>query len=312
MKLLTTLILAAMAAILPSAAQPPALRWMLAPLAGDTSCVWFRRTFVGTSRPRSATVSVATAGRFVLYVNGRNVSTSLYMPCRADGDTAAVAVDFDVTRFLRPDSNTIAVLSVPDGRTAGAPLAVGYSGVGRDGSRFAFSGHDGWLCRAAAVRLAPGGAETCDARLEAHPAAYGNLFMPEWMPACPASPPCGQSVAWIGMSAECLFGCPSVPYGIAADDAARLRAILRPRYSDAWGHAVAYDFSPGFYGLVRVTLRGCAPGDTITVGGLTYICSGEADEQAIVRFSPRYMRKVVVDGKSLDRSQVQEVEALCM
>ncbi len=312
MKILATLILAFMSAILPSAAQPPALRWMLAPLAGDTSCVWFRRTFVGTARPRSATVSVASAGRFVLYVNGRNVSTSLYMPSRAYGDTAAVAIDFDVTRFLRPDSNTIAVLSVPDGNAAVSPVAVEYSGVGRDGSRFAFSGHDGWLCRVAAVGLTHDGGETCDARLEAHSAAYGHLFMPEWMPACPASPPSGRSVVWLGMSAESLFGCPSTPYSIAADDAARPWAILRPRYTDTFGHSVAYDFSPGFYGLVRVTLRDCAPGDTITVGRLTYICSGETDEQAIVRFSPCYMRKVVVDGKSLDRSQVQEVEALCM
>ncbi len=312
MKKFTTLILVALAAFLPSSAQPPALRWMLAPLAGDTSCVWFRRTFVGTARPRSATVSVASAGRFVLYVNGRNVSTALYMPCRADGDTSAVAIDFDVTRFLRPDSNTIAVLSVPDGRTSGAPVAVAYSGENRDGSRFAFSGHDGWLCRVAAVSLAQGGGETSDARLEAHPAACGNIFMPEWMPAGQAAAPHGRSVEWIGMSAESLFGWPSVAYSVVGDDAARPRAIVRPRYSDTCGHAVAYDFSPGFYGLVRVTLRGCAAGDSITVGGLTYICSGETDEQAIVRFSPCYMRKVVVSGKSLDRSQVQDVEALCM
>lgn len=133
-------------------------RWMSHPTPDDTSHVWFSRTIVTSEKdmPRAAYIRVATTGRFVLYVNGRNVSTALFTPDRQKGDTAVAAIAYDVQRFLRTDTNTIALLYCPSMRTRRQVSACFY-GIAADNSHFAVSGTDrpcfalngnaGWLCR---------------------------------------------------------------------------------------------------------------------------------------------------------------------
>lgn len=133
-------------------------RWLSHPMPDDTSHVWFSRTIVTSAKdmPRAAYIRVATTGRFVLYVNGRNVSTALFTPDRQKGDTAVAAIAYDVQRFLRTDTNTIALLYCPSMRTR-RQMSVCFYGIAADSSHFAVSGTDrpsfalngnaGWLCR---------------------------------------------------------------------------------------------------------------------------------------------------------------------
>lgn len=133
-------------------------RWLSHPAPDDTSHVWFSRTIVTSAKdmPRAAYIRVATTGRFVLYVNGRNVSTALFTPDRQKGDTAVTAIAYDVQRFLRTDTNTIALLYCPSMRTR-RQVSVCFYGIAADSSHFAVSGTDrpcfalngnaGWLCR---------------------------------------------------------------------------------------------------------------------------------------------------------------------
>lgn len=133
-------------------------RWLSHPTPDDTSHVWFNRTIVTSEKdmPRAAYIRVATTGRFVLYVNGRNVSTALFTPDRQKGDTAVAAIAYDVQRFLRTDTNTIALLYCPSMRTR-RQVSVCFYGIAADSSHFAVSGTDrpcfalngnaGWLCR---------------------------------------------------------------------------------------------------------------------------------------------------------------------
>ena len=133
-------------------------RWMSHPTPDDTSHVWFSRTIVTSEKdmPRAAYIRIATTGRFVLYVNGRNVSTALFTPDRQKGDTAVAAIAYDVQRFLRTDTNTIALLYCPSMRTH-RQVSVCFYGIAADSSHFAVSGTDrpcfalngnaGWLCR---------------------------------------------------------------------------------------------------------------------------------------------------------------------
>lgn len=135
-------------------------RWLSHPTPDDTSHVWFSRTIVTSEKdmPRTAYIRVATTGRFVLYVNGRNVSTALFTPDRQKGDTAVAAIAYDVQRFLRTDTNTIALLYCPSMRTR-RQVSVCFYGIAADSSHFAVSGTDrpcfalngnaGWLCRQA-------------------------------------------------------------------------------------------------------------------------------------------------------------------
>ena len=123
-------------------------RWMSHPAPDDTSHVWFRRTLVIEEQdmPRTAYIHVATTGRFVLYVNGRNVSTALFTPDRTPNDTTVMAISYDVRRFLRPDSNTIALLYCPSTRTR-RQVSVSFYGIAADNSHFATNDTDSWLCR---------------------------------------------------------------------------------------------------------------------------------------------------------------------
>lgn len=289
--------------------------WMTPPSPADSSCQWFRRTFVSAHavrRPVRASVCVAADSRFVLYVNGRNVSTALFI---YDSYAQPTAITFDVTRFLRPDSNTVAVLAcpaptaAPRGHAATPPrVSISFFGTGPDGRHFAHSSADGWLCHPASTAVTARG-ELMDGRADALPPAYGDMPMAQWQPVAVAAT---TATPRHTLSAESLFGHNPLGYNLLTDCAAYSKYTLRPHYFDTEGRAVTYDFAPGFYGLVRVTLRGCRRGERINIGdSLTYICSGELDEQAFCRFSPQYARKLTISGDRWFRpEQVQDVEVI--
>lgn len=308
-------------------ARPFDADWMTSPLPADSSCLWFRCTFVAgkaSERPVCASVSVATASRFILYVNGRNVSTALF------SNAAPSAITYDVTRFLRPDSNTVAVLACPTAMSSGASLytsspkiSVSFFGSTAANQPFVYTSADGWMCHTASTSLTAGG-ELMDACADALPPAYGDMVMAQWLPvgvvplepqhSAAALPRLAATVVSHAISAESLFGYNPLGYNLLSDNSAYANYTLLPRYFDSDGHTVTYDFSPGFHGIVRVTLRGCRRGERIRIGdNLTYICSGEMDEQAYCRFSTQYARKVTISGdRWFSPEQVQEVVAVCV
>lgn len=166
-------------------------RWMSHPAPDDTSHVWFSRTIVTDAKdmPRAAYIRVATTGRFVLYVNGRNVSTALFTPDRQKGDTAISAIAYDVQRFLRTDTNTIALLYCPSMRTR-RQVSVCFYGIAADSSHFAVSGTDrpcfalngnaGWLCRHADTWQTHDGGEAMNRNLYPHRWTDANQPIALW------------------------------------------------------------------------------------------------------------------------------------
>ena len=166
-------------------------RWMSHPTPDDTSHVWFSRTIVTSEKdmPRAAYIRVATTGRFVLYVNGRNVSTALFTPDRQKGDTAVAAIAYDVQRFLRTDTNTIALLYCPSMRTH-RQVSVCFYGVAADSSHFAVSGTDrpsfalngnaGWLCRHADTWQTHDGGEAMNRNLYPYRWTDANQPLAMW------------------------------------------------------------------------------------------------------------------------------------
>ena len=166
-------------------------RWMSHPTPDDTSHVWFSRTIVTSEKdmPRAAYIRVATTGRFVLYVNGRNVSTALFTPDRQKGDTAVAAIAYDVQRFLRTDTNTIALLYCPSMRTH-RQVSVCFYGIAADSSHFAVSGTDrpcfalngnaGWLCRHADTWQTHDGGEAMNRNLYPYRWTDANQPLAMW------------------------------------------------------------------------------------------------------------------------------------
>ena len=306
-----------------SRAQQFAAEWMTVPNAADSHCQWVRHTFVADSsdRLRRASVCVATDSRFVLYVNGRNVSTSLFMPGMVSNDIAStmadnskpVAITYDVSRFLRPDSNTVALLVAPEANSRRSPsVAVGFFGTTVSHQLFARQSAEGWMCHESSTLLTPEG-EMMDGRSDALSPAYGDMVMAQWCPVVSTATPDGAKIHDLGISAESLYGYNTHGYNPVEDNVARVVKILFPQDMSFKSHSAVYRFASGFYGIVRVTLRGCRRGERISIGGLDYVCSGEFDEQAYSRFSPLMHGDVVVEGDQWFRpEQIQQVEAICM
>lgn len=277
-------------------AQEFGTHWIAFPEPDSVAQVWFRQTYVTTARPRQATVTVASTGLFELYVNQWNVSTDVMTPFRTADDDRPIAITYDVSRFLRCDSNVIAVWYSPAAaRPNRKQISVVYSGTMPNGTRFSHVSDPDWLCRRANRSLTPDGGETID----------GRMHNPNWNatafdPACWISPQSVRTGFADGYKELCSFY-PSI----------KVTHVRKPSYFDAHGDSVYYEFRTGFKGWVRVTLRDTRRGEHIRIGGLEYVCSGIADEQACRKFTMADYRRVLICGDdAFDRSQLYKVEGV--
>ena len=288
-------------------------RWMSHPAPDDTSHVWFRRTFVTEEQdmPRTACIHVATTGRFVLYVNGRNVSTALFTPDRTPNDTTVMTISYDVRRFLRPDSNTIALLYCPSTRTR-RQVSVSFYGIAADSSHFATNDTDGWLCRHADTWQTHNGGEAMNRNT--YPYRWTDTDQPLalWQAVEQISPPQHLNIS-TPISAEDICGYSPVRINPLVDNAAHMRRIYAPLFTEQSADTLIVHLVPNERHLIRITLRGCRRGERISIGNLHYVCTGEIDEQAFARFTPTSSNTIIITGDSHFRSeQVQEVESICL
>lgn len=320
-------------------------RWMSHPAPDDTSHVWFRHTLVTEEQdiPRTAYIHVATTGRFVLYVNGRNVSTALFTPDRTPNDTTVMAISYDVRRFLRPDSNTIALLYCPSTRTR-RQVSVSFYGIAADSSHFATNNTDGWLCRHADTWQTHDGGEAMNRNtypyrwtdtdqplalwqaveqistpqhLNTTTPHHNTTTPPQHLNTTPShhhntTPPQHLNTLPL-LSAEDICGYSPVRPNPLVDNAAHMRRIYTPLFTEQSADTLTVHLVPNERHLIRVTLRGCRRGERISIGNLHYVCTGEIDEQAFARFTPTSSNTIIISGDSHFRSeQVQEVESVCL
>lgn len=295
--------------------------------ADSLSDIWFRHTYLTQRRPISATLSVTARGRYRVYVNESNVTP----PLPTDNCHHPVTIDIDISGYLRSDSNTVAILYHPVG-PHDHQIAVCYYGVGRDGRPFGHNADGGWLCRpvdeGSGDGIDRGYTQTVSTACWTPVSAPGRLEIEEAKVASEprrveiegtkvASAP--QRVEIEGRTADSELRRVSTEMGVwplATLLPVRVNRVTRvtaPRYSERTPEGIAYEFVTGFYGFVRLTLRGAKKGETITIGGRKYTCNGETDEQITTAFEPTYHRRVIVSGDSaFDASQVQRVDGVSL
>lgn len=288
--------------------------------ADSLSDIWFRHTYLTQRRPISATLSITARGRYRVYVNESNVTP----PLPTDNCHHPVTIDIDVSGYLRSDSNTVAILYHPVG-PHDHQIAVCYYGVGRDGRPFGHNADGGWLCRpvdeGSGDGIDRGYTQTVSTACWTPVLAPGRLEM-EGTKA--ASQPRrleidGTKAASELQTADSALRRVSTEMGVwplATLLPVRVNRVTRvtaPRYSERTPEGIAYEFVTGFYGFVRLTLRGAKKGETIIIGGRKYTCNGETDEQITTAFEPTYHRRVIVSGDSaFDASQVQRVDGVSL
>jgi len=295
--------------------------------ADSLSDIWFRHTYLTQRRPISATLSVTARGRYRVYVNESNVTP----PLPTDNCHHPVTIDIDISGYLRSDSNTVAILYHPVG-PHDHQIAVCYYGVGRDGRPFGHNADGGWLCRpvdeGSGDGIDRGYTQTVSTACWTPVSAPGRLEI-EGTKA--ASEPRRLEMEGTKAASELrkadseLRKADSAQRRVSTEIGVwplatllpvrvnRVTRITAPRYSERTPEGIAYEFVTGFYGFVRLTLRGAKKGETIIVGGRKYTCNGETDEQITTAFEPTYHRRVIVSGDSaFDASQVQRVDGVSL
>lgn len=288
--------------------------------ADSLSDIWFRHTYLTQRRPISATLSVTARGRYRVYVNESNVTP----PLPTDNCHHPVTIDIDVSGYLRSDSNTVAILYHPVG-PHDHQIAVCYYGVGRDGRPFGHNADGGWLCRpvdeGSGDGIDRGYTQTVSTACWTPVSVPGRLEM-EGTKAASAPRRVeidGRTAASELRKTDSALRRVSTDMGVwplATLLPVRVNRVTRvtaPRYSERTPEGIAYEFVTGFYGFVRLTLRGAKKGETIIIGGRKYTCNGETDEQITTAFEPTYHRRVIVSGDSaFDASQVQRVDGVSL
>lgn len=295
--------------------------------ADSLSDIWFRHTYITQRRPISATLSVTARGRYRVYVNESNVTP----PLPTDNCQRPVTIDIDVSGYLRSDSNTVAILYHPVG-PHDHQIAVCYYGVGRDGRPFGHNADGGWLCRPVdegsgdgidrgytqTVSTACWTPVSAPGRLEIEGTKAGSAPRKVEIEETKASS-APRRVEIDGRTAGSELRRVSTEMGVwplATLLPVRVNRVTRvtaPRYSERTPEGIAYEFVTGFYGFVRLTLRGAKKGETIIIGGRKYTCNGETDEQITTAFEPTYHRQVIVSGdRAFDASQVQRVDGVSL
>lgn len=309
--------------------------------ADSLSDIWFRHTYLTQRRPISATLSVTARGRYRVYVNESNVTP----PLPTDNCHHPVTIDIDISGYLRSDSNTVAILYHPVG-PHDHQIAVCYYGVSRDGRPFGHNADGGWLCRPVdegsgdgidrgytqTVSTACWTPVSAPERLEIEGTKAGSAPRKVEIEETKASSAprrveidgrtAGSALRRADSelrTADSALRRVSTEMGVwplATLLPVRVNRVTRvtaPRYSERTPEGIAYEFVTGFYGFVRLTLRGAKKGETIIIGGRKYICNGETDEQITTAFEPTYHRRVIVSGDSaFDASQVQRVDGVSL
>lgn len=281
--------------------------------ADSLSDIWFRHTYLTQRRPISATLSVTARGRYRVYVNESNVTP----PLPTDNCHQPVTIDIDVSGYLRSDSNTVAILYHPIG-PHDHQIAVCYYGVGRDGRPFGHNADGGWLCRPVdegsgdgidrgytqTVSTACWTPVSVPGRLEIEGTKAGSELRRA------GSAPRKNDSELRRVSTEMGVWPLATLLPVRVN---RVTRVTEPRYSERTPEGIAYEFVTGFYGFVRLTLRGAKKGETIIIGGRKYTCNGETDEQITTAFEPTYHRRVIVSGDSaFAPNQVQRVDGVSL
>ena len=282
--------------VLSSFAQEFGTHWICHPLPNDSSEILFCHTYLTQQRPQQASLTFASTGQLRVYVNERNITPYISYDNR---DSSIIAIQtYDITRYLYPDSNTIAVWYAPTARSSSTKqLHLEYYGTDAHGKAFYYAANGDWECmELKGCYKKENGEEMFDRRSYDSNWKAANCDKAYWQHPLGPPPPVKT------------YPISSNPYHRKNKQLAR---ILTPVNSHTDSLGLTFYFERDFIGTIRLTLRDAHQGERIQIGSFTYICSGTLDEQAFRYFTATPSRTFVVQGdKYFKKEQIVNVEAL--
>ena len=292
-----------------SIAQEFGVHWVSHPTPNDSSEVLFRHVYLSKKRPSQATLAFTSCGKLKVFVNERNITKDAYFCGSTPSDSSHIRMfTYDITRFLRPDSNVVAVWYAPEaGMPVSKQLSLEYFGTTADGKSFHQQANHEWLCKELQGGLAQSNKYAGNGNIGSE--QYdGRAYDGEWK-----STEREDSSVWqtpLGAYAQertlATYSKPTFPAKVFSP-----KHILLPTGVTSDETGIHYDFGRYFQGYVRITLREAKRGEVIHFQGLTYTCNGELDEQAFLHFTTHYLRSIAVKGdQNFKESQITHVEAL--
>ena len=279
-----------------SFAQEFNTHWISTPEPDSISHIWFRKCYLQQGRPREGHITIASTGYYKLYINEYNVGTAVFYPLRPPYSDDVVVMNFDVTPYLRSDTNVVAVIYSPAyPHVNQKQISIIYHGRGNNGQPFSYESNGDWLCRKANSALNGRGGETIDGRYHNTNWRSTNFDQALWLNA--------REQRTRQASPITLYD-----YFYPALKINRRRGY---KYFDLIEDGVEYEFGEGVHGWLRLTLRNARKGQSIHFGNSEYICSGRLDEQACPVFSISDYRRVRISGdRSFQRDQIFDIEAI--
>lgn len=271
-------------------------RWICHPHASDTAQVWFRKRVKTTAPQEKAFITVASTGRFRLYVNERNVVTDPFLGAIDSLEKHIKQYTIDVSRFLEGRETTIAVWYAPTSkRRSDKQLSLEFYGKDQRGKPFYAQADGSWFCKEASSATLGAGREAIDAT------RYDKLWHSTEL----------KEKDWLRPmdSADTL----TLPLQDSSPlyQGIRMSHVLSAVDEVADSTGVTFDFGRPFRGWVRITLRGAKKGERLCFGDHSYVCGGQMDEQAFPRFTITKQRFVKVSGdERFRREQIQNIEGV--
>lgn len=296
MKITILFLLLSLHCTVPVLAQEFGCHWICSPDPDDSAQIQFRRVYFSYSKPKQASLTIISTGRFQVYVNERNITGDILLPPTNSTNHLINALTFDITRFLEPKKNIIAVWYSPqEDIHSDKQLSLSYYGETAWGTRFCYYTDNTWDCRPTGMYTLPGNREYVN----------GENENPEWK---------GEGTGYLKWEkAKASSDTTEYAYHIESSfyPSQKITHTLYPvcTYSDSLGYHI--DFGRDFNGWIRLTIREAHPGEKIHIGGLTYICNGQMDEQACRRFSLERQKTITISGdKNFKTSQLRSIEGL--
>lgn len=271
-------------------------RWICHPKASDTAQVWFRKRVKTTAPQEKAFITVASTGRFRLYVNERNVVTDPFLGAIDSLEKHIKQYTIDVSRFLEGRETTIAVWYAPTSkRRSDKQLSLEFYGKDQRGKPFYAQADGSWFCKEASSATLGPGQEAINAT------RYDKLWHSTEL----------KEKDWLRPmdSADTL----TLPLQDTSPlyQGIRMSHVLSAVDEVADSTGVTFDFGRPFRGWVRITLRGAKKGERLCFGDHSYVCGGQMDEQAFPRFTITKQRFVKVSGdERFRREQIQNIEGV--